>query len=295
MHKTLIFMAAGMGKRFGGNKQLAELGPLGQSLMEYTAYDAVRLGVDKLVFVLREDMEEAFMDTLGKRLEGKVPFDLVFQKEEDLPLEKPLHVKREKPWGTGQCLYAARHAIEEGFLILNADDFYGRSVLSDLMKALEEGETLAIPGYPVINTLSEEGAVSRGVLEVSETGHVVSIKERERIYLEEGHLYYEEDGVHPMTGEELVSMNIWAGKKRILQHLPEVFRQFLETPRRDLRKEEFYLPVAMEALLKKEKVSLKVLPVSEEWMGVTYQEDRNRVMARLKDLTESGVYPRVLF
>lgn len=295
MHKTLIFMAAGMGKRFGGNKQLAELGPLGQSLMEYTAYDAVRLGIDKLVFVLREEMEKAFMETLGHRLQGKIPFDLVFQKEEDLPLEKPLQIRREKPWGTGQCLYAAREAIEEGFLILNADDFYGRSVLSDLMNALEEGETLAIPGYAVKNTLSEEGAVSRGVLTISETGHVVSIEEREKIFKEKGQIFYEKDGIHPMTGEELVSMNLWAGKKRMLQHLPEVFRAFLKTPGRDLRKEEFYLPVAMEALLKMEEVSLKVLPVSEEWMGVTYKEDRERVRKRLKDLTESGVYPRVLF
>ncbi|SFN79338.1 nucleotidyltransferase family protein [Proteiniclasticum ruminis] len=295
MHKTLIFMAAGMGKRFGGNKQLAELGPMGQSLMEYTAYDAVRLGIDKLVFVLREDMEEAFLETLGHRLQGKVPFELVFQKEEDLPIKMPVKITREKPWGTGQCLYAAREAIEEGFLILNADDFYGRSVLSDLMEALEEGEVLAIPGYPVKNTLSEEGAVSRGVLKLNEMDQVVEIRERERIFMEKGQLYYEEHGIHPMTGVELVSMNIWAGQKSMLKHLPEVFQVFLETPGRDLSKEEFYLPLAMEALLKMEEIPLKVLPVTEEWMGVTYKEDRERVMERLKALTESGVYPKVLF
>lgn len=295
MHKTLIFMAAGMGKRFGGNKQLAKLGPKGQSLMEYTAYDAVRLGIDKLVFVLREGMEEAFLETLGHRLQGKVPFELVYQKEEDLPMEMPLQIRREKPWGTGQCLYAAREAIEEGFLILNADDFYGRSVLSDLMEALDQGEVLSIPGYPVKNTLSEEGAVSRGVLKQNERGQVIEIRERERIFMEKGQLYYEENGIHLMTGEELVSMNIWAGQKRILKHLPDVFRTFLETPGRDLTREEFYLPLAMEALIKREGIPLKVLPAKEEWMGVTYKEDRERVMKRLKALTETGVYPEDLF
>ena len=295
MHKTLIFMAAGMGKRFGGNKQLAKLGPKGQSLMEYTAYDAVRLGIDKLVFVLREDMEEAFLETLGHRLQGKVPFELVYQKEEDLPMEMPVKIKREKPWGTGQCLYAAREAIEEGFLILNADDFYGRSVLSDLMEALDQGEVLSIPGYPVKNTLSEEGAVSRGVLKQNERGQVLEIREREKIFMEKDQLYYEENGIHPMTGEELVSMNIWAGQKRILKHLPDVFRTFLETPGRDLTREEFYLPLAMEALIKREGIPLQVLPAKEEWMGVTYKEDRERVMKRLKALTETGVYPEDLF
>lgn len=295
MHKTLIFMAAGMGKRFGGNKQLAKLGPKGQSLMEYTAYDAVRLGIDKLVFVLREGMEEAFLETLGHRLQGKVPFELVYQKEEDLPMEMPLQIIREKPWGTGQCLYAAREAIEEGFLILNADDFYGRSVLSDLMEALDQGEVLSIPGYPVKNTLSEEGAVSRGVLKQNERGQVLEIREREKIFMEKDQLYYEENGIHPMTGEELVSMNIWAGQKRILKHLPDVFRTFLETPGRDLTREEFYLPLAMEALIKREGIPLKVLPAKEEWMGVTYKEDRERVMKRLKALTETGVYPEDLF
>lgn len=295
IHKTVIFMAAGMGKRFGGNKQLAELGPSGQSLMEYTAYDAVRLGADKLVFVIREDMEDSFMEALGDRLRGQVPYELVFQKEEDVPERIPSGIHREKPWGTGHCLYACLGSIEEAFVILNADDYYGRSVLSDLFQALERGEMLAIPGYPVRNTLSEEGAVSRGVLTLNRQGEVTAITEREKIFQKEGALFYEEKGVHPMTGEELVSMNIWAGQKSILSPLPEIFREFLKTPGRDLRKDEFYLPSAMDALRKKASVPLKVLPARDTWMGVTYQEDREKVRQNLQRLTDSGVYPEKLF
>lgn len=293
---TLVFMAAGLGKRFGGNKQLAGLGPKGQSLMAYTAYDAVSIGYKRLLFILREEMVEEFMETLGYNLEKVVAVDIILQSRDQLPEGCTVPKEREKPLGTGHALYCAKERIEGPFVILNADDHYGRGVLKDLHEALLEGESMVIPGYPVGMTLSDKGAVSRGILQVDEKGHLLSIKEREKIWKEEGRILTLEgkDRVN-LPEETLVSMNIWGLQKEMLEDLEEVFRRFLTEEGRNLLKDEFYLPEAMDALRRRTGRDLTIIEAKDAWMGITYAEDAEDVAQALGDMIGKGEYPQSLF
>ena len=293
---SVVFMAAGLGRRFGGSKQLAELGPRGQSLMAYTAYDAMKAGYEKMIFILRAGMKEAFMEQLGKGLEQHVQVEVVFQDPTCIPRGTGVPEEREKPLGTGHALYCARNAIEGPFVILNADDYYGPAVLKDLKEALAEGSTMVIPGYPVKNTLSEKGTVSRGILEMDDTGALVSITEKEKIWSEEGNVYgYGGAGKEVLEEDTLVSMNIWGAQKEILNPLEEVLRTFLLKEDRDLMKEEFYLPEAMDALRKILGVPLKIIQAKDAWMGMTYQEDLEGVKERLHQMIRDDLYPESLF
>ena len=293
---TLVFMAAGMGKRFGGNKQLAALGPKGQSLMAYSAYDAVEVGYKRLIFILREEMVEEFMATLGERLKKKIEVSIAIQDPSNLPEGTTIPKDREKPLGTGHALYCVKDEVKGPFVILNADDLYGRNVLKDLYSALLMGEAMVIPGYPVKNTLSEKGKVSRGILDVDEKGYLRSIKEREKIWAEDGHFYFEDhDEKVKLSEEALVSMNIWGMQKESLKGLDDVFSAFLGDTKKDLLKEEFYLPEAMDALRKRNGIDLKIIEVKDRWMGMTYAEDAKEIKFRLKEMVEEGIYPESLF
>lgn len=293
---TLVFMAAGMGKRFGGNKQLAEIGPKGQSLMAYTAYDAVKIGYKKLIFILREGMDEEFMSVLGHNLKQYVSVEIVLQDKSILPEGTEVPEGREKPLGTGHALYCVKDRIEGPFVILNADDLYGRGVLKDLFDELKSGEAMVIPGYPVGRTLSGNGAVSRGVLDVDPNGYLNSIKEKEKIWKEEGKIF-------TLNGEEkeelredtLVSMNIWGVQKEMLNGLEDVFTEFLTREGRNLLKDEFYLPEAMDELRKRSGKELKIIRAHDQWMGMTYAEDKEEVASEVRKMTDQGHYPESLF
>lgn len=293
---TLVFMAAGMGKRFGGNKQLADIGPRGQSLMAYTAYDAVKIGYRRLIFILREGMEKEFMKGLGDNLSKVVSVEIVFQDRSILPEGTEIPEERKKPLGTGHALYCVRHHLNGPFVILNADDLYGRGVLKDLYDELLKGESIVIPGYPVENTLSEKGAVSRGILEVDERGYLVSIKEREKIFKAEDAIFAKvnEEEIE-LKKDTLVSMNIWGVQKEVLDDLEPVFKAFLLKEDTDLLKDEFYLPEAMDELRKRSGENLKIIKARDQWMGMTYKEDKDDVSAAILQLVETGHYPESLF
>lgn len=293
---TLVFMAAGMGKRFGGNKQLAEIGPKGQSLMAYTAYDAVKIGYKRLIFILQKGMEEEFMKTLGHGLKKVIPMEIVFQDNRKRPEGTRLPEGREKPLGTGHALYCAKDRLEGPFVILNADDLYGRGVLQDLFQELERGESMVIPGYPVAGTLSDKGAVSRGILEVDHEGYVKSIKEKEKIWKEKDKIYTLHDECQvELEADTRVSMNIWGMKKEVLEDLDDVFTKFLEGEGRNLSKDEFYLPEAMDELRKRSGGKLKIIEANDRWMGMTYKEDQEEVTSSIKELINCGHYPESLF
>jgi len=293
---TLVFMAAGMGKRFGGNKQLAALGPKGQSLMAYSAYDAIKVGYKRLIFILREEMVEEFMESLGEKLKKKIEVGIIIQDSDILPKGTVIPKERKKPLGTGHALYCVKDAVKGPFVILNADDLYGRNVLKDLFHGLLMDEAMVIPGYPVKNTLSEKGKVSRGIIDVDEKGYLRSIKEREKIWEEEGKVYFEDQEEKVKISEDsLVSMNIWGMQKEALEGLDDIFRGFLEDTKKDLLKEEFYLPEAMDALRKRNGIDLKIIEVKDRWMGMTYAEDAREIKFMLKEMVEEGIYPESLF
>ena len=293
---TLIFLAAGMGRRFGGNKQLAELGPNGQSLMAYSAYDAIQAGYRRLLFILREDMVEEFMNTLGKNLMRHIEIGIVIQDKNMIPGAITLPMEREKPLGTGHALYCARKEIRGPFVILNADDLYGRTVLKDLLEALREKEDMVIPGYPVKKTLSLQGKVSRGILEINEQNELVSIREEERIWAENHEVYCEKNqGVKRIPEDTLVSMNIWGAQRHVLSGLESVFHDFLKEEGRNLLTDEFYLPEAMDALRKLHGIRLRIIEARDEWMGMTYQEDLKDIRRKLQEKIREGFYPDSLF
>ncbi len=293
---TLVFMAAGMGKRFGGNKQLAEIGPKGQSLMAYTAYDAVKIGYKKLIFILREGMEEEFMTVLGHNLKKIVSVEIVLQDSSILPEGTSIPEGREKPLGTGHALYCVKDKIEGPFVILNADDLYGRGVLEDLYEELKGGESMVIPGYPVGRTLSDKGAVSRGILDVDSNGYLNSIKEKEKIWKEEDKIFTINGEVKEELKEDtLVSMNIWGVQQKMLRDLDAVFADFLRRDGRNLLKDEFYLPEAMDELRKRSGAELKIIRAHDQWVGMTYAEDKEEVARSIRKMVVKGDYPVSLF
>lgn len=293
---SVVFMAAGLGTRFGGDKQMAKLGPKGESLMAYGAYDAMNLGAEKLIFVLRKEMEEVFRETLGRRLEKKIPVEVVFQELSQLPQGLSVPKERMKPWGTGHCLYVAKENLGEAFLILNADDYYGKDVLAGLFQALQEGETFVMPGYLLKNTLSKEGPVSRGVITLGQEHQVLSITEREKIFEEDQTVFYESrNGLKVLPEKTYVSMNIFAGRRDALGSLEKIFQEFLEHNVEELTKKEFYLPHAMEALAKASGKPIRMIEAKGPWMGVTYKEDAQRVREKLQALVQTGHYPEDLF
>ncbi len=301
MKPTLVIMAAGMGSRFGGLKQLTPVGPQGQLLIDYSIYDAIQAGFGKIVFVIKHAIEKEFKELLGDRIAQKIPVEYVYQELDKLPDGYTVPEGRTKPWGTGHAILCCRGIVKEPFMVINADDFYGRESYEILAKFLSEQAAdsgkmqFAMSAYTLENTLTENGYVSRGICSINEQGKLCGLVERTRIELVDGKAQYSEDD--GKTWNELpagcaVSMNAWAFPAQMLDHLEDGFKAFLDTTAKaNPAKAEFYLPFAVNDMMEEGKAETTVLRTRDRWYGMTYAADKADVEKAIADMTESGVYP----
>lgn len=298
MKPTLVILAAGMGSRYGGLKQLDEVGPNGEAIIDYSLFDAIRAGFGKVVFIIRRDFEVAFKERFSANLEGKIEVEYVYQELTDLPEGFSVPKGREKPWGTGHAIRAARTAANTPFIAINADDFYGAEAYQTCAKFLttDVSENLySMVGYRLDNTLSEHGSVSRGVCVTDKNNNLVDIEERTKISkTKNGIEYLNGDQSIQMVGDETVSMNFWGFHPSLFKHLEEGFIDFLKNEGQEM-KSEFFIPFHVDDLIKANKVSAKVLTSDATWFGVTYKEDKPMVIAQLNKLIAQGKYPNKLW
>jgi NDP-sugar pyrophosphorylase family protein len=294
MALTLVVLAAGMGSRYGGLKQIDPVGPAGETVLDYAVFDAVRAGFDRVLFVIRRDFEALFREKIGSRYAGRVAVDYVFQAADALPPGFTPPAGREKPWGTGHALWCARAAVPGNFAVINADDFYGVDSFRQLAGFLRsaQGPEAAIVGFHLANTLSEHGAVSRGVCAADDHGRLASIVEQTGI------LPTEVGPGRKYSGREIVSMNCWGFTPAVWAGLDAQFHAFLgrlNAPGIDPLKAEFYLPASISALVARGETTVRILPTQSSWFGVTYREDKPRVEAALRELIAAGQYPARLW
>jgi Nucleotidyl transferase len=294
---TLLVMAAGMGSRYGGLKQIDPLGPSGETLMDYSIFDAIRAGFGKVVYVIRKDIEKPFKEIIGAKFEKRIPVDYVYQELDKIPAGFNVPQDRTKPWGTTQAVLMAEDAIYEPFAVINADDFYGEEGYRVLASHLTSGSPdYAMVGFVLRNTLSEFGSVARGVSQADSKGYLQSVVELTKVERDgNGAKNTDPDGnVTQLTGDELVSMNMWGFLPSIFPLLRERFHAFLEGSGNDL-KSEHYVPTAVNELVSSGQARVKVLRTNDAWFGVTYREDRPRVVDSIAALIKKGKYPEKLW
>jgi Nucleotidyl transferase len=294
---TLLVLAAGMGSRYGGLKQIDPVGPSGETIMDYSIYDALRAGFGKIVFVIRKDIDEPFRKNIGARFEQRVPVAYAFQELDSLPPGFTIPAGRTKPWGTTQAVLAAADELRDPFAAINADDFYGASSFRSLAEHLRaKTATYAMVGFILRNTLSDFGSVARGVCQVDARGfleHVIEMTNIERDG--EGAKSTDAAGnVTRLSGEEHVSMNMWGFAPMVLDQLHTCFEEFLERHGADLRA-ECYLPSSINQIVSAGSARVKLLPSADAWFGVTYREDRPRVVESIQKMVRAGVYPERLW
>lgn len=303
---ALVIMAAGIGSRYGaGIKQLAKVGPSGEIIIDYSIYDALRAGFDKIIFIIRKDIEEEFKEVIGNRIEKIAKVQYAYQDLNDLPEGFSAPDGRKKPWGTAQAIWAARDVIDCPFVVINADDFYGagafKSMHSYLVNDMSDDPQVfdyCMAGYILGNTLSDTGTVARGVCEKNSKGYLVSVTETYKIGKSGDGTVTGEDGAgnaRKLDPAALVSMNMWGLKSNILKVLGDDFKVFLENIKEDDIKTEYLLPVVIDRLIKSGRASVKVLPVGENWYGVTYREDRQYIEAAIRRMVDNGIYGEKLF
>lgn len=299
MKPTLFVLAAGMGSRYGGLKQIDGLGPNGETITDYNVYDALRASFGKIVFVIRKDFEDDFRRVVLSKYEDKVPCEICFQSLDSVPAGCTYNKERTKPWGTNHAVLMGRELIHEPFAVINADDFYGREsfqVMADYLKTIEGTEgRYAMVGYRVQNTLSENGSVSRGVCSADENGFLTDIVERTSVEEKNGKIYYTENGIdHELALNTPVSMNVWGFTPEYFEVAERMFREFLAEYGQEMKK-EFYIPMQVNAMIESGKATCKVLDTPSKWFGVTYSEDRPQVVMKIAELIRQGVYPEKLF
>lgn len=273
---SLVVMAAGMGSRFGGLKQLAPMGPNGEIIIDFSIYDAVKAGFGKTVFVIKKAIEKDFRECVGKRIEKLCDVDYVFQEVDALP-DGYTFDSREKPWGTGHAVLLAGEKIDTPFAVINADDFYGRGAFEAIGRHLANGGGTSMVGYKLGNTLTENGTVSRGVCEV-ENGLLKSVTE---------HIALDKNS--PIAMDTYVSMNMWGFKPSVFAEIESQFKAFLDNVS-DVKKQEFYIPSVVDTMIKKYGERVEVLPTDERWYGVTYKEDTDSVRTAIQKMIDSGMY-----
>ncbi len=299
MNPTLLVLAAGMGSRYGGLKQLDPVGPAGETILDYSVHDALRAGFGRVVFVIRREFEEEFRRTVVSRYADRVATACVFQALDDLPDGFNVPPGRTKPWGTAQAILAARHAIDTPFAAINADDFYGADAfvrLGDFLRPVPPASTaFAMVGYRLCNTLSEHGTVARGLCRVSPDGLLEEVEELTGIARQaDGQLADTGKGVvRPLTGQEIVSMNFWGFTPGVFPLLQRGFSSFLKA-HGPSASAEYYIPSAVSHMIATDQATVRVLATDAAWFGVTYREDRPQVVASLARLTASGTYPSPL-
>ena len=299
MKPTLFVLAAGMGSRYGGLKQIDGLGPNGETIMDYSVYDALRAGFGKVVFVIRKDFEEAFREVVISKYADKVPCEVCFQSVDKVPEGCTYNPERTKPWGTNHAVLMAKDLIREPFAVINADDFYGREsfqVLADYLKSVEDTTgKYCMVGYRVANTLSENGSVSRGVCATDENGYLTDVVERTKIEKVGDKIIYTEDGVDTeISPNSPVSMNMWGFTPEYFEYVEKAFVDFLQARGQEL-KSEFYIPTLVNDMIRSGEATCKVLDTTSKWFGVTYAEDRPQVVMKINNLVKEGVYPEKLF
>lgn len=300
MKPTLFILAAGMGSRYGGLKQLDGLGPNGETIMDYSVYDALRAGFGKIVFVIRHDFEKEFQEKIISKYEGHVPVEVVFQDLHDIPGDFKPNPERSKPWGTNHAVLMGKDVIKEPFAVINADDYYGDEsfkIMADFLRSVEgKKNCYCMVGFEVGNTLSENGGVSRGLCEVSSEGNLTAVTELHNIQKTgEGDIIYQLDGKDfPMPDAAIVSMNMWGFTPDYFDYSMEEFVKFLQENHDEL-KAEFYIPTVVNSLITSGKAELKVLRTPSKWFGVTYAADRDATVAEFKKLQAEGKYPSKLF
>ncbi len=300
MKPTLFVLAAGMGSRYGGLKQLDGLGPNGETIMDYSIYDAIKAGFGKIVFVIRPSFEKDFKAVVIDKFKNLVDTDVVFQEITNVPEGSTYNPEREKPWGTNHAVLMGKGVINEPFAVINADDFYGQesfAILADYLRSVE-GKTneYCMVGYRVGNTLSESGAVSRGVCVVDENQLLLNVVERTHIEEKGGTIIYlDEEGKEvSLASKTPVSMNMWGFTPDYFDYSYDFFKEFLKENGQKL-KSEFYIPLAVNNLIVEGKVTCKVLDTPSKWFGVTYAEDRPQVVLKINELVRKGIYPEKLF
>lgn len=300
MKPTLFILAAGMGSRYGGLKQLDGLGPNGETIMDYSVYDALQAGFGKVVFVIRHDFEQEFRDKVLSKYEGHIPVEVVFQDLTSLPEGFTVPEGRTKPWGTNHAVLMGKDAIKEPFAVINADDYYGRDSFKALADFLNEAEgkkdTYAMVGFNIENTLSENGGVSRGLCHVDADSNLVDVKECHGIQRKDGKLVQTDAEGNEVSFPEgaAVSMNMWGFTPDYFEYSEKSFIEFLTESGKEL-KSEFYIPTVVNDLIKSGKATLKVLRTPSKWFGVTFAADRPATVAKFAELVADGTYPSPLF
>ncbi len=298
MKPTLLILAAGMASRYGSMKQIDGFGPNGETIIDYSIYDAIKAGFGKVVFIIKEEFVENFRAIFDPKLDGKIEVDYVFQNFDLKQFGIEEEIYREKPWGTAHAILAGRNAVKEPFCVINADDFYGFDAYKKMVDFLNNEATdsnYSIIGYQIGKTLSDFGAVSRGVCKVDAGGNLEEIVERTKIYQEEGTIVYEEDDKkYPLAFETPVSMNFWGFTPAVFKITEELFKEFAMA-NKDKPKAEFFIPLIGENLVKSNTATFKVVPTSNQWFGVTYKEDKPFVQASIDQLIKDGAYPEKLW
>ena len=298
MKPTLVILAAGMGSRYGGLKQLDEVGPNGEAIIDYSLFDAIRAGFGRVVFVIRTDFADQFKERFEPRLKGRIEVDYAYQSLNKIPDGFVLNPTREKPWGTAHAVWMAEGVVKEPMAIINADDFYGKEayqVMSDFLVQSTDDSEYAMIGYNVSNTLSEYGSVSRGVCMTDGRGYLTSVVERTQIQRDQdGIHFYEPEGRFPLDENTPVSMNFWGMKPNVFEYLREGFSGFLKEKGNEL-KSEYFIPLLINANILSGRISTRVLSCNAHWFGVTYREDKPLAQRNIRLLIDSGEYPEVLW
>jgi len=302
MKPTLLILAAGMASRYGSMKQIDAFGPNGETIIDYSIYDAIKAGFGKVSFIIREEFAEPFKAIFEPKLKGKIETDYVYQGTDLRKYGIDKDIERAKPWGTAHAVLEAHNQINEPFCVINADDFYGYDAFEKMAKFLTtevSDETFSLMGYQVDKTLSDHGTVSRGVCAVNGQGNMTAINERTQVYFKEVNgekkVFYEENGVETeIPNDTRVSMNFWGFTPAVFEETKKLFIDFVEANQHN-PKAEFFIPLVADSLIQSGKAAFKVIPTAEEWFGVTYKEDKPIVQKCISTLVEKGVYPAKLF
>ncbi len=298
MKPTLLILAAGMASRYGSMKQIDGFGPNGETIIDYSIHDAIKAGFGKVVFIIKEEFVENFRSIFDPKLKGKIEVDYVFQDFDLKQFGIEEEIYREKPWGTAHAILSGRKIVKEPFCVINADDFYGYDAFKKMVDFLNEDATdsnYSIIGYQIGKTLSDFGAVSRGVCKVDEVGNLSEIVERTKVFKKGDAIVYEEDEKqYPLAFETPVSMNFWGFTPAVFKITEQLFKEFAMA-NKDKPKAEFFIPLIGENLVKSNAATFQVVPTSNQWFGVTYKEDKPFVKASIDQLIKDGIYPEKLW